>query len=170
MSHLSDCLETSLLLSGSCSLTFSFSLLPLVMNGHTTCVRLLLDESDSADLVDAADSQGQWVLLCCSVCSLLLQFLQRVPSLCLVLIFRTPHMLAVAGGHVDAVSLLLEREANVNVANNHGLTALHLGVRSHCRLFYFLAFVEVEVCHPISSVILRNRCGKSNFEICIKIP
>lgn len=38
-------------------------------------------------------------------------------------------MLAVAGGHVDAVSLLLEREANVNMANNHGLTALHLGVR-----------------------------------------
>lgn len=35
---------------------------PPVMNGHTTCVRLLLDESDSADLVDAADSQGQWVL------------------------------------------------------------------------------------------------------------
>lgn len=37
-------------------------------------------------------------------------------------------MLAVAGGHVDAVSLLLEREADVNVADNHGLTALHLGV------------------------------------------
>lgn len=29
------------------------------MNGHTTCMRLLLDESDSADLVDGADSQGQ---------------------------------------------------------------------------------------------------------------
>lgn len=39
-------------------------------------------------------------------------------------------MLAVAGGHVDAVSLLLEREANVNMANKHGLTALHLGVSS----------------------------------------
>lgn len=37
-------------------------------------------------------------------------------------------MLAVTGGHVDAVSLLLEREADVNVADNHGLTALHLGV------------------------------------------
>lgn len=35
------------------------------MNGHTTCVRLLLDELDSADLVDAADSQGQWVILFC---------------------------------------------------------------------------------------------------------
>lgn len=46
----------------------------------------------------------------------------------LALICRTPLMLAVAGGHVDAVSLLLEREADVNVADNHGLTALHLGV------------------------------------------
>ena len=39
-------------------------------------------------------------------------------------------MLAVAGGHVDAVSLLLEREANANMADNHGLTALHLGVNT----------------------------------------
>ena len=37
-------------------------------------------------------------------------------------------MLAVAGGHVDAVSLLLEREAAVDTADSHGLTALHLGV------------------------------------------
>lgn len=37
-------------------------------------------------------------------------------------------MLAAAEGHVDAVALLLEREANVNLANKHGLTALHLGV------------------------------------------
>lgn len=37
-------------------------------------------------------------------------------------------MLAVAGGHVDAVSLLLERDASVNLASHHGLTALHLGV------------------------------------------
>uniref|UniRef100_A0A3P9GZR9 Uncharacterized protein n=1 Tax=Oryzias latipes TaxID=8090 RepID=A0A3P9GZR9_ORYLA len=35
-------------------------------------------------------------------------------------------MLAVVGGHVDAVSLLLEREANVNTADKKGLTALHL--------------------------------------------
>lgn len=68
-------------------------------------------------------------------------------------------MLAVAGGHVDAVSLLLEREANVNVANNHGLTALHLGVsikhyekpfRSHCLSVFLtssfcLAFSETRV-------------------------
>lgn len=37
-------------------------------------------------------------------------------------------MLAVLGGHVDAVSLLLEREASVDTADNQGLTALHLGV------------------------------------------
>lgn len=43
-------------------------------------------------------------------------------------------MLAVAGGHVDAVSLLLEREANVNLPDSHGLTALHLGVRFHVEI------------------------------------
>lgn len=37
-------------------------------------------------------------------------------------------MLAVMGGHVDAVSLLLEREASVDLADHQGLTALHLGV------------------------------------------
>lgn len=37
-------------------------------------------------------------------------------------------MLAVIGGHVDAVSLLLEREASVDLADHQGLTALHLGV------------------------------------------
>lgn len=44
------------------------------------------------------------------------------------LVRRTPLMLAVVGGHVDAVSLLLEREASVNVTNKQGFTALHLGV------------------------------------------
>ena len=43
------------------SLSLSPSSLSLVMNGHTSCVRLLLDDQDSADLVDAADSRGQWV-------------------------------------------------------------------------------------------------------------
>lgn len=37
-------------------------------------------------------------------------------------------MLAVVGGHVDVVSLLLEKDASVNVTNKHGFTALHLGV------------------------------------------
>ncbi len=45
-----------------------------------------------------------------------------------VCVCRTPLMLAVIGGHVDAVSLLLEREASVDLADHQGLTALHLGV------------------------------------------
>lgn len=60
--------------------------------------------------------------------SLQLSFHYMYTNPCMHLIFRTPLMLAVAGGHVDAVSLLLERDANVNFADNHGLTALHLGV------------------------------------------
>lgn len=39
-------------------------------------------------------------------------------------------MLAVAYGHIDAVSLLLEKEANVNAVDIVGCTALHRGVRA----------------------------------------
>lgn len=45
-------------------------------------------------------------------------------------------MLAVLGGHVDAVSLLLEREANVDTADHQGLTALHLGVSALIPNYY----------------------------------
>nr|XP_015213793.1 PREDICTED: serine/threonine-protein phosphatase 6 regulatory ankyrin repeat subunit B [Lepisosteus oculatus] len=55
--------------------------------------------ADSTDVVDAVDSQGQ-----------------------------TPLMLAVAGGHGDAVSVLLEREASVDIADSQGRTALHIGL------------------------------------------
>lgn len=49
----------------------------------------------------------------------------------LVLFFsRTPLMLAVAYGHIDAVSLLLEKEASVDAADLLGCTALHRGVTS----------------------------------------
>lgn len=41
---------------------------------------------------------------------------------------RTPLMLAVAYGHIDAVSLLLEKEASVDAADLVGCTALHRGV------------------------------------------
>lgn len=41
---------------------------------------------------------------------------------------RTPLMLAVAYGHIDAVSLLLEKEASVDAADLLGCTALHRGV------------------------------------------
>lgn len=37
-------------------------------------------------------------------------------------------MLAVAYGHIDAVSLLLEKEANVDAVDIVGCTALHRGV------------------------------------------
>lgn len=37
-------------------------------------------------------------------------------------------MLAVAYGHIDAVSLLLEKEASVDLADTLGCTALHRGV------------------------------------------
>lgn len=37
-------------------------------------------------------------------------------------------MLAVAYGHIDAVSLLLEKEANVDAVDITGCTALHRGV------------------------------------------
>lgn len=37
-------------------------------------------------------------------------------------------MLAVAYGHIDAVSLLLEKEANVDAVDTVGCTALHRGV------------------------------------------
>lgn len=37
-------------------------------------------------------------------------------------------MLAVAYGHIDAVSLLLEKEASVDAADLLGCTALHRGV------------------------------------------
>lgn len=57
-------------------------------------------------------------------------------------------MLAVMGGHVDAVSLLLEREATVDMADHQGLTALHLGVSflilstvlksKICKVFYLI--------------------------------
>lgn len=42
---------------------------------------------------------------------------------------RTPLLLAVAGGHVDCVSLLLEQEADIHKADRRGLTALHVGVK-----------------------------------------
>lgn len=37
-------------------------------------------------------------------------------------------MLAVAYGHIDAVSLLLEKDANVDAVDIVGCTALHRGV------------------------------------------
>lgn len=40
-------------------------------------------------------------------------------------------MLAVAYGHIDAVSLLVEKEASVDAADTLGCTALHRGVTAN---------------------------------------
>ncbi|KAB0405432.1 hypothetical protein E2I00_018083 [Balaenoptera physalus] len=70
-----------------------------VINGHTLCLRLLLEIADNPEVVDVKDAKGQ-----------------------------TPLMLAVAYGHIDAVSLLLEKEANVDAVDIMGCTALHRGI------------------------------------------
>ncbi|KAG8515619.1 Serine/threonine-protein phosphatase 6 regulatory ankyrin repeat subunit B, partial [Galemys pyrenaicus] len=70
-----------------------------VINGHTLCLRLLLEIADNPEAVDVKDAKGQ-----------------------------TPLMLAVAYGHIDAVSLLLEKEANVDAVDIMGCTALHRGI------------------------------------------
>lgn len=107
-------------------------LLHSASNGHTACLRLLLDESDTADLIDAADSQGRWVLCSSQTNCFARRRLSVVPDgLTRSDWFssRTPLLLAVAGGHVDCVLLLLERETDIHHADHQGLTALHLGVR-----------------------------------------
>lgn len=61
-------------------------------------------------------------------------------------------MLAVAYGHIDAVSLLLEKEANVDTVDILGCTALHRGVCTSFSavvkpffnelVFFFFSFYE----------------------------
>ncbi|EPY77258.1 ankyrin repeat domain 28-like protein [Camelus ferus] len=88
--------------------------------GHTECVEALINQgasifvkdnvtrrtplhaseiADNPEAVDVKDAKGQ-----------------------------TPLMLAVAYGHIDAVSLLLEKEANVDAVDIMGCTALHRGI------------------------------------------
>ena len=50
-------------------------------------------------------------------------------------------MLAVAYGHIDAVSLLLEKEADVDAVDVMGCTALHRGVRGLPQLSSSSSFV-----------------------------
>lgn len=65
-----------------------------------------------------------------SLCKLAVLVCHFIAMTALVFFFfpRTPLMLAVAYGHVDAVSLLLEKEASVDAADLLGCTALHRGV------------------------------------------
>lgn len=55
-------------------------------------------------------------------------------------------MLAVAYGHVDAVSLLLEKEASVDAADLLGCTALHRGVTSF--LSFLIIWFTMATTHP----------------------
>uniref|UniRef100_A0A3Q4HEW7 Ankyrin repeat domain 44 n=1 Tax=Neolamprologus brichardi TaxID=32507 RepID=A0A3Q4HEW7_NEOBR len=76
-----------------------------VMNGHTTCVRLLLDESDNSDLVDICiiDSYIASALLSQLLC-----------------------------GQEECIQCLLEQEASVLLGDSRGRTAIHLAAaRGH---------------------------------------
>uniref|UniRef100_A0A8D0D5R9 Ankyrin repeat domain 44 n=1 Tax=Sander lucioperca TaxID=283035 RepID=A0A8D0D5R9_SANLU len=105
------------------------------LRGHTECVHTLLGQGASPRATDTQYGRNP-VHLAVSGLDFFFSSYSSFCSNCsnfifthlLCLVCRTPLMLAVAGGHVDAVSLLLEREANVNLASKHGLTALHLGL------------------------------------------
>uniref|UniRef100_A0A672I3R0 Serine/threonine-protein phosphatase 6 regulatory ankyrin repeat subunit B-like n=1 Tax=Salarias fasciatus TaxID=181472 RepID=A0A672I3R0_SALFA len=100
------------------------------LQGHAECVHTLLsqgaspcctDQQHGRSTVHLAGELRKLYIVCLSLTlTPPLMFLATPPM--------TPLMLAVAGGHVDSVSLLLEREANVNLADRQGMTALHLGL------------------------------------------
>lgn len=69
-------------------------------------------------------------------------------------------MLAVVGGHVDAVSLLLEREATVDMADHQGMTALHLGVS-----FLISDIFKSRICKDFSLILIKN-ANKMQYKIC----
>ncbi|TSP79431.1 Serine/threonine-protein phosphatase 6 regulatory ankyrin repeat subunit C [Bagarius yarrelli] len=65
-------------------------------SGHTDCLQMLLSSEEDTDLPNVSDTEGQ-----------------------------TPLMLAVLGGHIDCVLLLLERGAPPDTRDRKGRTALH---------------------------------------------
>jgi len=99
--------------------------------------------------------------------------LMSIPTMC---ICRTPLMLAVMGGHVDAVSLLLEREATVDMADHQGLTALHLGV-SFLILSTVWAICKHKFCiwrkdalpFPVGEIKAEENRGKQDYGRVFKI-
>uniref|UniRef100_A0A665SW93 Uncharacterized protein n=1 Tax=Echeneis naucrates TaxID=173247 RepID=A0A665SW93_ECHNA len=68
-------------------------------NGHSDCLRMMIDYGEEGDLTNVADKFGQ-----------------------------TPLMLAVLGGHTDCVHFLLEKGALPDAKDKRGSTALHRGV------------------------------------------
>uniref|UniRef100_A0A673CJY6 Ankyrin repeat domain 52a n=1 Tax=Sphaeramia orbicularis TaxID=375764 RepID=A0A673CJY6_9TELE len=68
-------------------------------NGHSDCLRMMIDYGEEGDLTNSTDKFGQ-----------------------------TPLMLAVLGGHTDCVHLLLEKGALPDAKDKRGSTALHRGV------------------------------------------
>ncbi|KAF3843613.1 hypothetical protein F7725_002462 [Dissostichus mawsoni] len=86
-----------------------------VMNGHTTCVRLLLDEVDGADLVDSADAQGQEANVNAASKHGL-----------------TALHLGLLCGQEECIQCLLEQEASVLIGDSRGRTPIHLAAaRGH---------------------------------------
>ena len=70
------------------------------MNGHTECLKVLIQNADDRDAVDCIDE-----------------------------LERTPLMVCVANGHMDAAILLLnEFGANINSVDTYHRTALHRAV------------------------------------------
>uniref|UniRef100_A0AAQ4QD78 Ankyrin repeat domain 44 n=1 Tax=Gasterosteus aculeatus aculeatus TaxID=481459 RepID=A0AAQ4QD78_GASAC len=91
------------------------------LRGHAECVHTLLGKGASPRSTDTQYGRN-------AVHLAVMNGHTTCVRLCWMNRTVTPLMLAVAGGHVDAVSLLLERDASVNLASHHGLTALHLGL------------------------------------------
>lgn len=96
-----DCLGLALLLLVSMVTKFLYLALIFVSayNGHAECLRILLENVDHDEAVNCVDDQG-----------------------------RTPLMVAVSNGHIDATLLLLHYRAKVNLQDIHHRTALHRGV------------------------------------------
>uniref|UniRef100_A0A671NGT5 Serine/threonine-protein phosphatase 6 regulatory ankyrin repeat subunit B-like n=1 Tax=Sinocyclocheilus anshuiensis TaxID=1608454 RepID=A0A671NGT5_9TELE len=123
------------------------------LRGHTDCALTLLNHGASPRSKDTI--RGRTPIHLAGITPLALM---GICSMC-VCVCRTPLMLAVMGGHVDAVSLLLEREASVDLADHQGLTALHLGLlcgQEEC----VQSLVELE-----ASVLLGDSRGRTAIHL-----